>query len=219
MPACAFNGCTQGTAHSDQALTFSCDAITTPAVQPDEYEKLGSYALCGLPDDTYTTRYVEVRGRGGGGGTVESVARAVRRHSVGSLDAHTLAAVLNPRWMCACGGCEGFVAAVQVDGTKAPFPVGGGGGERLPPTPASTNAAPCCVETRASLPLPRLRTSPPGPPQVDSMKTEYPVIIGGENFGCGSSREHAPVALGAAGATVVVAQSYARIFFRNCVST
>lgn len=54
---------------------------------------------------------------------------------------------------------------------------------------------------------------------VDSMKTEYPIIIGGENFGCGSSREHAPVALGASGATVVVAQSYARIFFRNCVST
>ena len=31
------------------------------------------------------------------------------------------------------------------------------------------------------------------------MKTEYPIIIGGNNFGCGSSREHAPVALGAAG--------------------
>lgn len=55
--------------------------------------------------------------------------------------------------------------------------------------------------------------------QVDSMKTDYPVIIGGQNFGCGSSREHAPVALGASGATVVVAESYARIFFRNCVST
>ena len=51
------------------------------------------------------------------------------------------------------------------------------------------------------------------------MKTEYAVIIGGENFGCGSSREHAPVALGAAGGRAVVAQSYARIFFRNCVST
>ena len=51
------------------------------------------------------------------------------------------------------------------------------------------------------------------------MKTDYPIIIGGQNFGCGSSREHAPVALGAAGATVVVAESYARIFFRNCVST
>ena len=89
------------------------------------------------------------------------------------------------------------------------------------------------------------------------MKTQYPIVIGGENFGCGSSREHAPVAMGAAGvwalwlqrfpfstwlhgcrwttsallslpltdhalcagARVVVAQTYARIFFRNCVST
>ena len=51
------------------------------------------------------------------------------------------------------------------------------------------------------------------------MKTEYPIMIGGNNFGCGSSREHAPVAMGAAGARVVVAQSYARIFFRNCVAT
>jgi len=51
------------------------------------------------------------------------------------------------------------------------------------------------------------------------MKTEYPVVIGGDNFGCGSSREHAPVAMGAAGARVVVAESYARIFFRNCVAT
>lgn len=49
--------------------------------------------------------------------------------------------------------------------------------------------------------------------------SEYSVIIGGRNFGCGSSREHAPVSLGAAGARVVVAESFARIFFRNCVST
>jgi len=55
--------------------------------------------------------------------------------------------------------------------------------------------------------------------EVDAMKTEYPVMIGGENFGCGSSREHAPVAMGASGTKVVVAESYARIFFRNCVST
>lgn len=51
------------------------------------------------------------------------------------------------------------------------------------------------------------------------MKTRYPIIIGGENFGCGSSREHAPIALGAAGVEAVVAQSYARIFFRNCSAT
>lgn len=51
------------------------------------------------------------------------------------------------------------------------------------------------------------------------MKTIYPIIIGGENFGCGSSREHAPIALGAAGVKAVIAQSYARIFFRNCSAT
>lgn len=50
-------------------------------------------------------------------------------------------------------------------------------------------------------------------------KTQYPIIIAGENFGCGSSREHAPIALGAAGVQAVVAQSYARIFFRNCSAT
>ncbi|NJK33656.1 MAG: 3-isopropylmalate dehydratase [Oscillatoriales cyanobacterium SM2_2_1] len=50
-------------------------------------------------------------------------------------------------------------------------------------------------------------------------KTQYPIIIAGENFGCGSSREHAPIALGASGVKAVVAQSYARIFFRNCAAT
>ncbi len=51
------------------------------------------------------------------------------------------------------------------------------------------------------------------------MKTTYPIIVAGENFGCGSSREHAPIALGASGVEAVVAQSYARIFFRNCAAT
>ncbi|MQL41618.1 3-isopropylmalate dehydratase, partial [Escherichia coli] len=50
-------------------------------------------------------------------------------------------------------------------------------------------------------------------------KTKYSIVIAGANFGCGSSREHAPVALGASGAAVVVAESYARIFFRNAVAT
>lgn len=97
----------------DTDQIIPAEYLTLVPSKPDEYEKLGSYALIGLPDEEYATRYVD----------------------------------------------------------------------------------------------------------VDAMKTEYPVIIGGANFGCGSSREHAPVALGAAGATVVVAESYARIFFRNCVST
>jgi 3-isopropylmalate/(R)-2-methylmalate dehydratase small subunit len=49
--------------------------------------------------------------------------------------------------------------------------------------------------------------------------TEYKIVIAGRNFGCGSSREHAPIALGAAGVEAVVAESFARIFFRNCVAT
>jgi 3-isopropylmalate/(R)-2-methylmalate dehydratase small subunit len=48
--------------------------------------------------------------------------------------------------------------------------------------------------------------------------SEYAVIIAGKNFGCGSSREHAPLALAEAGVKAVVAQFYARIFFRNAVN-
>jgi 3-isopropylmalate/(R)-2-methylmalate dehydratase small subunit len=43
------------------------------------------------------------------------------------------------------------------------------------------------------------------------------VIVGGENFGCGSSREHAPLAIKGAGVGCVVASSFARIFFRNAI--
>lgn len=43
-------------------------------------------------------------------------------------------------------------------------------------------------------------------------------IVGGENFGCGSSREHAPIALKAAGVSVVIARSFARIFYRNAIN-
>lgn len=50
-------------------------------------------------------------------------------------------------------------------------------------------------------------------------KTEYAIVVAGRNFGCGSSREHAPISLGAAGVKAVVAESYARIFFRNAVAT
>lgn len=52
----------------------------------------------------------------------------------------------------------------------------------------------------------------------DEFKSEYNIVIGGKNFGCGSSREHAPLAIAEAGARVVVAEFYARIFFRNCVN-
>ena len=51
------------------------------------------------------------------------------------------------------------------------------------------------------------------------MDSEYPIVVAGRNFGCGSSREHAPIALGSAKCRVVLAESFARIFFRNCVAT
>jgi 3-isopropylmalate/(R)-2-methylmalate dehydratase small subunit len=44
------------------------------------------------------------------------------------------------------------------------------------------------------------------------------VIVAGENFGCGSSREHAPLALKGAGVSCVVARSFARIFYRNAIN-
>jgi len=44
------------------------------------------------------------------------------------------------------------------------------------------------------------------------------IIVAGENFGCGSSREHAPIAIKAAGVACVVAESFARIFFRNAIN-
>ena len=50
-------------------------------------------------------------------------------------------------------------------------------------------------------------------------QAEYGIIVAGRNFGCGSSREHAPIALGAAGIRAIVAESYARIFFRNAIAT
>ena len=44
------------------------------------------------------------------------------------------------------------------------------------------------------------------------------ILVAGENFGCGSSREHAPIAIKAAGVACVVAESFARIFFRNAIN-
>ena len=51
----------------------------------------------------------------------------------------------------------------------------------------------------------------------DAYRSEYTIVVAGPNFGCGSSREHAPFALMEAGCEAVVAESYARIFYRNAV--
>src|SRR3954469_12093484 len=52
----------------------------------------------------------------------------------------------------------------------------------------------------------------------NEFRSDYQIVIGGKNFGSGSSREHAPLALAEAGVTAVVAEFYARIFFRNSVN-
>ena len=44
------------------------------------------------------------------------------------------------------------------------------------------------------------------------------IIVGGNNFGCGSSREHAPIAIKASGISCVIAPSFARIFYRNAIN-
>ncbi|MEO7297675.1 MAG: 3-isopropylmalate dehydratase [Verrucomicrobiota bacterium] len=53
----------------------------------------------------------------------------------------------------------------------------------------------------------------------DQLDSDYPIVVAGRNFGCGSSREHAPIALGSANSKIILAESFARIFFRNCVAT
>jgi 3-isopropylmalate/(R)-2-methylmalate dehydratase small subunit len=65
---------------------------------------------------------------------------------------------------------------------------------------------------RAGLPIGRVRFSDP-----ISNRSRYRIIVAGSNFGCGSSREHAPLALAEAGIEAVIARSYARIFYRNAV--
>ena len=156
----------------DTDQIIPAEYLTLVPSKPDEYEKLGSYAMIGLPDDLYPSELLA--------------------------------------W------------AVSV----------------------------CNVQQGIDRPL--LLPHAVRFVEEGQMKTKYPVIIGGENFGCGSSREHAPVSIGAsgkcpsgllsgiqpdpplcslalrmyvrcasaaAGTQVVVAQSYARIFFRNCIST
>ncbi len=55
-------------------------------------------------------------------------------------------------------------------------------------------------------------------PMFSSKVSKGDIIVAGENFGCGSSREHAPISIKAAGVSAVVAKSFARIFFRNAIN-
>jgi 3-isopropylmalate/(R)-2-methylmalate dehydratase small subunit len=55
-------------------------------------------------------------------------------------------------------------------------------------------------------------------PAIAVQMREGDIVVAGDNFGCGSSREHAPLALKGAGVAAVVAKSFARIFFRNAIN-
>lgn len=55
-------------------------------------------------------------------------------------------------------------------------------------------------------------------PEFSKKVSSGDIMVGGTNFGCGSSREHAPIAIKGAGIPVVVAESFARIFYRNAIN-
>ena len=84
------------------------------------------------------------------------------------------------------------------------------------------------IDTDLIIPARYLTTSDPkelaehamedaNPKWINKMK-KGDFIVAGENFGCGSSREHAPIALKAAGVSAVIARSFARIFYRNAIN-
>ncbi len=85
------------------------------------------------------------------------------------------------------------------------------------------------IDTDVIIPARYLNTSDPyelakhcmedADPEFASKVKEGDIIVAGENFGCGSSREHAPIAIKYAGISCVVAKSFARIFFRNALNT
>jgi len=84
------------------------------------------------------------------------------------------------------------------------------------------------VNTDAIIPARYLNTSDPAELAAHCMEDADPdfmsrmqkgdLIVAGKNFGCGSSREHAPLALKTAGVSCIVAKSFARIFFRNAIN-
>ncbi len=81
------------------------------------------------------------------------------------------------------------------------------------------------VDTDVIIPARYLNTSDPGELAGHCMEDADPlfakkvrpgdIIVAGKNFGCGSSREHAPIAIKAAGVSCVIARTFARIFYRN----
>jgi len=81
------------------------------------------------------------------------------------------------------------------------------------------------IDTDAIIPARYLNTSDPEELAAHCMEDADPgfmkkmirgdIIVAGENFGCGSSREHAPIAIKAAGISCVIAKTFARIFYRN----
>ncbi|HZK43922.1 MAG TPA: 3-isopropylmalate dehydratase small subunit [Syntrophomonadaceae bacterium] len=84
------------------------------------------------------------------------------------------------------------------------------------------------IDTDAIIPARRLTTSDPDELAKYCMEDADPsfaqkvkvgdIIVADKNFGCGSSREHAPIAIKAAGVSCVVAKSFARIFYRNSIN-
>jgi 3-isopropylmalate/(R)-2-methylmalate dehydratase small subunit len=84
------------------------------------------------------------------------------------------------------------------------------------------------IDTDVIIPARYLNTSDPTELALHCMEDYDPqfikkisrgdIIVAGKNFGCGSSREHAPIALKAAGLSCIIAQSFARIFFRNAIN-
>jgi 3-isopropylmalate/(R)-2-methylmalate dehydratase small subunit len=84
------------------------------------------------------------------------------------------------------------------------------------------------IDTDVIIPARYLNTSDPTELALHCMEDYDPqfikkisrgdIIVAGKNFGCGSSREHAPIALKAAGLSCIIAKSFARIFFRNAIN-
>lgn len=84
------------------------------------------------------------------------------------------------------------------------------------------------IDTDVIIPARYLNTSDPAELAkhcLEDLDTEFvnnvqpgDIIVADENFGCGSSREHAPIAIKASGVSLVIANSFARIFYRNAIN-